>query len=175
MKKIQLTYFLPKKFYYLPLVLLGAVSVGPGCQKSKQANPCEGVVSEGTPTQVGLILLDGQTGENILLSKNIDTSTITIIPEATDVPSERGEIIKQSGAPMYGALVFHIADTKKGAFKYKINIPDVDTATLSYTNKEEKTNNECNPYYINVSDPVIEGHQFTVTRTGHRLLFKVTL
>jgi hypothetical protein len=175
MKKRRLTYFLQKKFYYLPLVLLGAVSVGPGCQKSKHDNPCEGVVSEGTPTQVGLVLIDGQTGENILLARNIDASTITITSDATGTASETGVIIKQSGAPMYGALVFSIADTKKGTFKYSINIPAVDSTTLSYINKEEKTNNECNPYHINVTDPVIEDHQFTVSRTGHRLLFKVTL
>ena len=175
MKKRQLAYSLPMKFYYLPLIFLVAVGFGPGCQKSKQANPCEGIISEGTPTQVGLVLIDGQTGENILLSKNIDASTITITPEATDAPSEQGMIVKQSGAPMYGSLVFHIADTKKGAFKYKINIPNVDSATLSYTNKEEKSDNECKPYYISVTDPVIEEHQFTLTRAGFRLLFKITL
>jgi hypothetical protein len=175
MKNRRLAFPLAKKFHYLPLILLGAVSFGPGCQKSKQANPCEGIISEGTPTQVGLVLIDGQTGENILLSKNIDASTITITPEATDIPSEQGVIVKQSGAPMYGSLVFHIADTKKGAFKYKVSIPNVGSATLSYINKEEKSNNECNPYYISVTDPVIEDHQFTLTRTGFRLQFKVTL
>lgn len=173
MKMRRLTYFLTKKFYYLPLILLGAVSVGAGCQKSK-SNPCEGVVNEGVPTQVGLIFVDRQTGENILLSKNIDTATITITPEPADLPS-RGVIVKESGSPMYGSLLFHIADTKKGAFKYKINIPTVGSMTLSYTNKEEKSDNKCNPYYISVSDPVIEEHTFTLTRTGSRLIFKVTL
>lgn len=175
MKNRRLTNYLPKKFYYLPLVFLSAASFGLGCQKSKPANPCEGVLNEGTPIQVGLILVDGQTGENILLSKNIDTSTITITPGVTDVPSERGVIIKEPRSPMYGSLMFHIADTKKGAFKYKISIPNVDSITLSYTNKEEESDNECNPYYINVTDPVIEDHQFTVSRTGHRLVFRVTL
>jgi hypothetical protein len=171
----RLTYFLTKKFYYLPLLLLGAVSLGPGCQKSKQSDPCEGVVSEGMPTMVGLIFIDQQTGENILLSKNIDTATITITPEPADIPAERGVIVKQSGSPMYGALVFHIADTKKGAFKYKINIPNVGSTTLSYTNKEEKSGNKCNPYYISVTDPVIQEHPFTVAQTNSRLIFKITL
>ncbi|GAA0562094.1 hypothetical protein [Chitinophaga japonensis] len=175
MKTRQLADSLTRKFYYLPLILLGAVSFGTGCQKSKPSNPCEGIVSEGTPTLVGLVLVDGQTGENILLSRNIDTSTITIIPEATDIPAERGAIVKEPGAPMYGSLVFRVADTKEGAFKYTINIPDVASATLSYTNKKEKSGNECNPYYIVVTDPVIEDHEFTVSRTGHRLLFNVTL
>jgi hypothetical protein len=163
--KRRLTWFL----------LLGALSFGPGCEKSKHTNPCEDVVSEGTPTQVGLIFLNGQTGENILLSKDIDTSTITITSEATNAPSERGVIVKAAGSPIYGALVFHVADTKKGAFKYKINIPNVGTTTLSYTNQEESSNNPCNPHYIVVTDPVIGDHQFTLSRTGSRLVFKVPL
>lgn len=175
MKKRQFAYSLTKKIYYLPLILLGIISVGPGCQKSKQSDPCEGVLSEGTPTLVGLVLIDGQTGENVLLSENIDTSTITIIPEVTDIPAERGVIEKRPGAPMYGSLVFHIADTKEGVFKYKVNIPDVASATLSYTNKKVKSDNACNPYYITVADPVIVDHQFTVSQTGHRLLLEVTL
>ncbi|WP_217604481.1 hypothetical protein [Chitinophaga sp. GbtcB8] len=175
MKKRRLAYFLTKKFYYLPLILLGVVSFGSGCQKSKQSNPCEGVLSEGMPTQVGLVFVDGQTGENILLAKNIDTATITITPEPADLPSEQGVIIKQSGSPMHGSLMFHIADTKKGAFKYRINIPTVGSATLSYINEEVRSDNECNPYYIRVTDPVIEDHEFTVSRINSRLVFKITL
>jgi hypothetical protein len=171
----RLTYFLTKKFYYLPLILGGVIIVAAGCHKSKQSNPCEGVVSEGMPTMVGLVFIDGQTNENILLSKNIDTATITITPEQADVPSERGVIVKDPGAPMYGSLLFHIADTKKGTFKYKINIPLVGSTTLSYVNKEEKSDNPCKPYYISVTDPVIEDHPFTLSRANSRLTFKITL
>ena len=159
--------------YFLPLLLLGAVIFGPGCEKSR-SNPCEGVLSEGMPTEVGLVFVDAQ-GENILLAKNIDTATITITAEPADIPSERGVIVKQSGSPLYGSLVFHIADTKKGAFKYKINIPTVGSATLSYINKEERSDNECKPYYINVTDAVIEDHPFTVSRINSRQVFKITL
>ncbi|MVT07828.1 hypothetical protein [Chitinophaga tropicalis] len=172
MRKKPFAYSLTKN---LLLIFLGAVIFAPGCRKSKQSDPCEGVVSEGTPTQVGLILIDGQTGENILLSKNIDTATISIIPEGTGLPPERGVIVKEPRAPMYGSLMFHIADTKKGAFKYTINIPDVDRVTLSYTNIEKESGNKCNPYYITVTDPVIVDHQFTVSQTGSRVLFKVTI
>lgn len=175
MKKKHFAYLPVKTSYYLLFIFLGALSFGPGCQKSNQSNPCEGLISEGMPTQAGLVFVDGQTGENILLSKDIDASTITVTPEPTNGASEQGMIVKQPGSPMYGSLVFFIDDTKKGAFKYKINIPDVGSATLSYTNKEEKSGNECNPYYISVTDPVIEDHQFTVSRINSRLIFTVTL
>ena len=175
MKKRQLAYFLTKKLYFLPMIFLVAVTFVPGCHKSKQSNPCEGLLDERMPTQVGLVFVDGQTGENILLSKNIDAATITITPEPADLPSEQGVIVKQSGAPMYGSLVFHIADTKKGAFKYKINIPNVGSCILSYINKEEKSDNECKPYYIRVTDPVIEDHPFTVSQINSRQVIKITL
>ena len=173
MKKIRLTDFLPGKFYYLPLVFLSAACIVPGCQKSD--SPCKDVVSEGQPTQVGLIFVDGQTGENILLSKNIDSATIKIIPESTELPPETGTIVKNSASAFYGSLVFHIADTKKGSFKYKISIPDVGTTTLSYINKEEKSNNKCKPYYISVTAPVIEDHPFTVSQINSRFVFRITL
>ncbi|MBC9934136.1 hypothetical protein [Chitinophaga qingshengii] len=159
----------------MSLILLAAISLGPGCHKSKQSDPCDGVVSEGMPTQAALILMDGQTGENILSAKNIDATTISITTEPADLPLEKGMIVKEAASPLNGALMFHIADTKKGAFKYKVTIPNVGSTTLSYINKEEKTNNPCNPLYINVADPVIEDHQFTLTRTVSRLVFKVTM
>ncbi|CAG4992474.1 hypothetical protein DYBT9275_00970 [Dyadobacter sp. CECT 9275] len=175
MKNRRLAPLLSKQCHYVTLVFLVALSFGPGCQKSKQPNPCEDVLSERTPTQVGLLFVDGKTGENILLSKNIDPATITITPELGDLSSEHGMIENRSGSPMYGALVFHIFDTKKGAFKYKINIPNVGITTLSYMNKEKESDNECNPFHISVTDPVIEDHSFTVSRIDSRLILQVML
>jgi len=173
MEKKQLTHSLTRRFYYLPLIFLFIASLGSGCKKSSQPDPCDGVLNEGMPTQVGLIFLDGQTGENILLTKSIDTAAITITPEPIDL--KRGVIVKQPGAPMYGALAFAIADTKEGVFKYKIDIANGASATLSYTNKEVKTTDKCRSYYISVTDPKIEDHPFTVSRTGSRIIFTITL
>lgn len=161
-----------KKFFcYLLFPLIIACKK----QSSSQPDPCDGLLNEGMPTQVGLIFLDAQTGENILLSKGIDTAAITITPEPVDHQLKRGVIVKQPGSPLHGALVFLISDTKEGMFKYEINITNVGSATLSYTNKEEKTNDKCKPYYIRVADPTIEDHSFTVSQTGSRLVFYVTL
>lgn len=174
MKKSRTAFSPAMKFCYLPL-LLGVVIIGPGCRKSSQPDPCEGVLSEGMPAEVGLVFADRQTGENILLSKNIDAATITITPETEGVSPQAGVIVKQAGSPIHGTLVFHIADTKTGAFKYKINIPGVGSATLSYVNKLEKSDNKCKPHYIAVTDPVIEDHQFTVSRINSRPVLKVTI
>ncbi|WP_142685399.1 hypothetical protein [Chitinophaga polysaccharea] len=173
MKEKRLLRFFTKKIYQLSLILLLATVLGAGCKKSSQKNPCEDVLSEGMPAQAALILLDKQTGENILLSKNIDTSAITITPAP---PSLRGGVIvKQTGSPMYGALVIPVTDTKEGVFKYRIDIANVGSITLSHTNRKEKSDNICNPYYISITEPAIEDHPFTVSRTGSRLMFEIKL
>ena len=173
MEKKWLTHSLTRRFYYLPLIFLFIASLGAGCKKSSEPDPCDGVLNEGMPTQVVLTFLDAQTGENILLSKSIDTAAITITPEPIDL--KRGVIVKQPGAPLYGALVFAVADTKEGMFKYKIDIANAGSATLSYTAREEKTTDKCKAYYISITDPKIEDHPFTVSRTGSRIIFKITL
>lgn len=173
MKKVRLFRFLTKRIYYLPLILLLAVSLGAGCNKSSQKNPCEGVLSEGMPTQAALIFLDKQTGENILLSKGIDTSAITITPAPLGLKG--GVIVKQTGSPLYGALVMPVADTKEGVYKYQVDITNVGSITLSHINKKEKSDNICNPYYISITEPAIENHPFTVSRSGSRLIFEIKL
>ncbi len=175
MKNKRSTYFPPMKFYYLPLITLCALSLVTGCRKSKDGNRCDDLLSERQPTMAAVTFIDGQTGENILISKNIDALSIPITQVGADIPSQTGVIVKQTGAPVYGALVFHIMDVKKGAYKYTIDIPDVGSITLSYVNKEIKTDNECKPYYIDVTDPVIEGHQFTVKEAGSGVMITVTL
>jgi hypothetical protein len=173
MKKRHWTLFYSKTFYY-PLLIAIVFVAGLGCKKTTASDPCDGVLNEGMPTQVGLVFVDKQTGENMLLSKNIDTAAITITPEP-DPQFKRGMIVNQPGSPMHGALAFTIADTKEGLFKYKVDIAGLGNATLSYTNKMEKSDNKCRPYYINITEPAIEEHSFTLSRTNYRLVFKVML
>ncbi|ACU59981.1 hypothetical protein [Chitinophaga pinensis] len=175
MKKTRLNYILTKQFYYLPLILLAIASISTGCRKTKAPNPCEDLISEKAPTQVNMVLIDGQTGENILLSGDIDEAAITVTQELESSTAVPFGVIKDAGSPRYGSLAFLITDTRKGAFKYKITIPTVGTTTLSYTNKEEKADNPCKPYYIIVTDPVLEERPYTLTRTSGRLLFQLTL
>lgn len=162
------------KFIYLPLIFVALAYVAPGCQKSKE-NPCKDILSETPPTQVGLIFLDGQTGENILLSKNIESGAIKITPDSPDLSETTGTIVKNTNNAFYGSFKFHIEDLKKGDFKYSISVPDIATTTLSYANTEEKSDNACRPYIINVHDPVIAEHQYTVTRSGTNIIIKITL
>lgn len=175
MKKTRLTYSLTKRFYYLPLILLAIVSISGGCKKTQQHDPCKDLISEKAPTQVNLVLIDGQTGENVLLSGDINESAITVTQEGENNEAVQFGIIKDAGSPRYGSLVFLVTETKKGVFRYKITIPTVGTITMAHTNKEVKADNPCKSYYIVVTDPVIEDRQYNLTQTSGRLLFQVTL
>jgi hypothetical protein len=161
-----------RKLFYLPLIFIALVFAAPGCDKSNQT-PCEN--NEAPPVQVGLIFLDKQTGENILLSKNIESGTIKITLDSSEVPETTGTIVTSAGSDLYGSLKFHIEDLKKGNFKYTVSIPDVTTTRLSYNNTEEKTDNRCKPYVIKIEDPVIAEHQYTVQRLGTNIIIKITL
>lgn len=173
MKKVWLLCCFTKKIYHLPLIFLLAAGLGAGCKKSSEKNPCDGVLNEGMPTLAALVLLDKETGENILLSKNIDTAAVTITPAPLDL--KRGVIVNEPGAPMYGALVIPVSDAKEGTFKYKIDIANVGSITLSHINRKEKSNSICNPYYISITEPEIEDHPFTVSRTAFRFAFEIKL
>ncbi|RAJ76610.1 hypothetical protein CLV59_108129 [Chitinophaga dinghuensis] len=175
MERKPLTHPRRKKYSFLSVILLAAVMLGMSCHKSKNADPCEGVLSEGTPLMAGLIFIDKQTNELLLLSRNIDPATITITPVQSDIPAEKGAIVNQVGSPVHGALLFHVNDTKKGTFSYKITIPGVGSTMLSYTNQELKQDNPCHPYYIATVDTKIEDHPYTVTFSNAKLVFKITI
>ncbi len=175
MERKPLTHPRTKKYSFLLVLLLATTCWGFSCHKLKDENPCDNVLNEGTPASVALIFTDKQTNELLLLSKNIDPATITIVPEQPDIPSEKGAIVNQAGSPMHGALLFHITDTKKGTFSYKVTIPAIGTAILSYTNQELKQDNPCHPYYISITDAKITGYPFTVTSANAKLIIKITI
>ncbi|SDE64195.1 hypothetical protein SAMN05216464_10869 [Mucilaginibacter pineti] len=156
------------------LFLVVAVGLGFGCRKTSKGDACDGMLSESTPVQMAVIFLDGKTGENVLLSKNINPATVMITQSPDNANAIHGMMINQPGSPFHGALLFNVADTEMGDFSYKIDI-GFDRAILSYTNQKLKSDNPCKPYYINLSNPVITGHPFTILRLGSRLLFKIML
>ncbi|WP_343690402.1 hypothetical protein [Chitinophaga sp.] len=144
----------------LLLSLLAVMSLCAACKKHKQTDPCIGLYARIAPAQVGIVVLDKETGENILLAKNIDPAKVTV------APTERVYFVTTATSNLYGSLVFHIADTSKGAFSYNVNIPEVATFTLKYTNDEKETGNVCNPTAIVVNNPTVGEYPYTTTKEG---------
>jgi hypothetical protein len=153
----------------LLVLLLAVVSLCPACKKNKQTDPCKDLIGELPPTQVGFILLDKETGENILLSKNIDPTKITVTPD------ERVYLVTNNNPQLNGAMLFHIADYEKGAFKYTVNIPDVSSFSLTYTNDEKETGNVCHPTAIVVNDLAVAEYPFTTTTNGNRFIITIKI
>lgn len=153
----------------LLLILLAVISLGPACKKNKQTDPCKGIYAAVAPAHVAIIFLDKTTGENILLSKNVDPAKITIEPK--EVP-----YIPKTGSPdIYGALVFYIEDTNEGAFRYVINVPDIPAMTLTFINKKMETGNPCHPVQITATELAIEGYSSTLTTAGNRYIMTVKI
>lgn len=151
------------------VLFLAVISLCPACKKNKQTDPCKDLYTELAPTQIGLILLDKATGENITLSKNIDPAKVTVTPD------ESVYLVTTANSDLYGALVFHIVDLAKGAFKYTVNIPEVGTVTLTYTNSEKETGNVCHPTAIVVNDPAIGEYPYTSKKNGNRYIITIRI
>lgn len=147
------------------------------CKNDKQSKMCEDLLTGLPPAEVGLKIIDSNTGENILLSKKVDPATISIIQESTNL-TETALLPTDTAAPFYGILRFHLAENKKGAYRYTVNIPDVDTLTVSYTVEERYSDvpGPCQPIlFTRAIDPVIVGHTYTSSWLNSRPLLIVNL
>lgn len=136
------------------LCLLAVVSLCPACKKDK-AKPCEVLYGLPEPPRVGLLFVDKETGENIILSKNIDSSKITVTPYA------KVFIGRDDKAADYGAVEFYIAAAAVGPVKYTIDIPGVGMATFAYANVEKESGSPCIPARIVPTEPFILEYSFT--------------
>jgi hypothetical protein len=154
----------------LLLLLLAVASLFPACKKSNQADdPCAGFAWLTAPIHIGVVFVDKTSGENILISKNIDVTKITITSPETQAV---GKITNLSSA---GAVMFLIEQTKKGDFKYNINIPELGTTAVTYTSVERTTGVPCHPTSITVGEPVVEGHTYTVERQSTNYIVTVKM
>lgn len=162
------------QFCYLSLLFLGMLTFAPSCKKSK-TDPCKDLLNETAPLQVAVILIDRQTGDSILLSKQIDVSTVSIKPVQTDLSSEQCYFVSQTNSPLYGAILFHIEDQKAGSFTYDIKVPNVAAFTLSYTNTVVNTDSQCHPYSIKTDTLSIRDYDFTVSNATGRPLVTISL
>jgi hypothetical protein len=147
------------------------------CKNTKRSEMCEDLLTGLPPTEIGLVLIDSNTGENLLLSKKIDPATVSIIQESTNL-AETGYLATDTAAPFYGILRFHLAENKKGEYRYNVKIPDVTNVTVSYTVEEKRSDNPnaCHPViYIHAKNPVIVGHSYTASWVNSRQVLTIDL
>ena len=135
-----------------------------GCQKKDPSgNPCDGLMNEAPPTKIMVKFVEKGTGQNLILSKNIKTSDITVVNINTGKPFDNWAIMSNgsSASPFYGMLQFSVFHETAGQYPYQIKLGDLGTATLAYTVSKTATGNACKPEAFPVSGIKIADHSFT--------------
>lgn len=148
------------------LALLSVVAVlTTSCgKKDNSNNPCEGLLNESPPTTILLKFIDKSTGENLILSKDIKESDVSVIYKKTNEVVKNWRIMKSepSNSLTNGTLGLTVFHETEGEYPYQIQLGNAASATLSYTITKKKSDNPCKPYYFPMSDIKITDHTFSV-------------
>jgi hypothetical protein len=136
-----------------------------GCQKkNSSADPCEGLMNESPPTNISIKFVDKVTGQNLILSKNLQIIDVTVVSTNTGEPFNNWGLVKieTSESPLNGTLRFSVFHETAGQYPYKIKLGDLGVVTLAYTVSKTATNNPCKPEAFPISDIKITDHAFSL-------------
>lgn len=146
----------------LSLILLISVFAA-GCRKEQATqNPCEGLLNESPPTVIILKFVEKATGQNLILSKNLQNSDLSITNSTTKQTFANWSISNNptSTAPLNGTLQLSIFNENPGEYQYKVKIKDLAAITLAYKVTKTATDNPCKPYSYPVGEIKITDQAF---------------
>lgn len=129
------------------------------CKRSVN-NPCEGLLNESPPLRIGVILIDKQTGKNLLETSQFNTGDIKVTVAGTENVFSNWRIIKNANTPLNGLLEFSVFHEKAGVYAYKIELKDLATVNLSYTIRQEQTGDPCKQYYYPMENLKVLNYDF---------------
>jgi hypothetical protein len=146
------------------------------CQKTR-TNPCEGLLNESPPKYVFVRFIDKQTGDNLIVTNNLDADDIKVTIGQTGELYKNWEISNNypSSSPLYGLVGFTVFQETAGNYPYKIQVGDLGTVTLSYTIDEVKSDSPCKRYYYPMKDIKITDHPFELLKYGDKNILVVAL
>lgn len=130
-----------------------------GCKRSTN-NPCEGLMNESPPLRIGVMLIDRQTGNNLIQTNALKAEDIKVTIAQTGSTFNDWRIINTTNSPFNGMLEFTAFHEKAAEYAYKIELKNLGTVNLSYTIKQEKTNDPCKMYYYPMEGLKVSGHDF---------------
>lgn len=146
---------------FLSLVSAALFFTIAGC--GKDANLCEGMLSQTPPPTVGLVVLDQTDGKNFILKNALDADDIKVSDEKTGKTLQNWRIIVGPGDhPLYGALELPVFDRTEGDHTLNIQINGIGPILLSYSISKEKNNSTCQPYYYPVTALRVSNHAWEV-------------
>lgn len=147
-----------------PLLFAFAIMTG-GCQKKDSSgNPCDGLMNETPPTKIMVKFVDKGTGQNLILSKNLQASDINVVNTNTGKPFVNWGVVSSeaSTSPLNGTLQISVFHETAGQYPYQIKVGNLGMATLAYTVSKTVTNNPCKPEAYPISEIKITDHPFTL-------------
>lgn len=138
-----------------PLLILTLIfaCLGFSCQKNEAASdPCEGLLNESQPKIAGILFVDKETGENIIVTNNLDTTDIKVAFDHNGTSYKDYQIVHHAEtSPINGAVVFYVPE-KEDIYLFNIQVGDFGTVKFSYTVSEEENDDKCRPHVYPVSD-----------------------
>lgn len=157
MKDQYINFKMKKQANYTLLLCLLTIFLG--CKK-QPANPCDGISNQSPPLQVGMMLYDKAKGENLVLSKPVETTDIKVTELQTGKSIHNWRLIKAANSPLNGMLEIAAFHEKAGQYLYKVEIKEIGTVTIGYTISQEKTDNPCRTYSYPMSALKSIDHDF---------------
>lgn len=121
------------------------------CQKDK-AVPCEKVLNDGPPEMVGILVVDEETGESIILAHDLDSTDVKVTSVNDGKPYKDYQIANAiDDRLMRGAVIFY-APKQEGVYLYELRVGDHGRVKFSYTVSRVGTGDACRPYVYPVSE-----------------------
>lgn len=117
-------------------------------------------MNESPPLVIGVMLLDKQTGNNLIQTGALNAEDIKVSIVKTGAVFNNWRIINAANSPMNGMLEFAVFHEKADEYTYKIELKNLGTFNVSYTIKQEKTNNPCKVYYYPMDGLKVSDHEF---------------
>jgi len=117
-----------------------------GCQKKEASvNPCEGLMNETAPVNIIIQFLEQSTDKNLILTKDVQSSDVSVTDVATGKPVLNWRLMKteSSNSPINGSLQFSIFASSAAQHSYHIDIKQVGSATLSFSITKKDTGDAC--------------------------------
>lgn len=140
-------------------LLLALLMVFLGCKKQVH-NPCDGLLNQGPPLQVGMMLYHKAKGENLALTKPIEAADINVTDLQTGKPTPNWRLNKAVNSPLNGMIEIAAFHEKAGQYLYKVDIKEIGTVTIGYTISQEKTDNPCRTYSYPMTGLKSTDHNF---------------
>ena len=130
------------------------------CKKQPTSDPCSGMLSEGPPLRIGMLLYDKAKSENLVLSKAISESDIKVTAQPSGNTIDNWRLVKSQGSPMDGMLELSVFHETAGQRYYKVEVKGLGNVSIGYTITQQKSDNPCRTFSYPMSGLLSTDHDF---------------